>query len=314
MRVARMKMIGADCYYHVCNRLAGPKNEYPFTDVDKEFGFKLVERLSRLFLVETISMCMMGNHLHLICLAPAEPPDLEEVARRHNAFYGKKKPELSVENDRPKLERLADQLIDISCFMRQLNQRFTHYYNRAHNRRGHLWADRFKSTILEGGEALWNAVKYVELNPVRAGLESDPADYRFCSWGRFRGSGAHPFAANFVKHMNRCRTWASAEAHGAADVYAMFQGELARVMAAESGADSEEIHAAARKARTGKESMPLRFLRRTRHWTDGKIIGCKAFVQETACRFEERQRAMRRRLSKGGTETGALYCLTHLLQ
>jgi hypothetical protein len=92
-------------------------------------------------------------------------------------------------------EQAAADMIDISHFMRQYQQAYARYVNKAHNRRGTLWADRFKSTILEGERALWNCVKYVELNPVRARLCGDPADYRWCSWGRYCGSGRHPFAA-----------------------------------------------------------------------------------------------------------------------
>ena len=46
-----------------------------------------------------------------------------------------------------------------------------------------------------------------------------------------------------------------------------------------------------------KESMPLRFLRRIRHWTDGLIIGNKAFVQEAAAQFYDRKRVLKKRLS-----------------
>ena len=36
MRTARTKMRGSACYYHACARIAGVKNDYLFTDVDKE--------------------------------------------------------------------------------------------------------------------------------------------------------------------------------------------------------------------------------------------------------------------------------------
>ena len=62
MRTARTKMKGRACYYHACARIAGAKDDYLFTDVDKEKGMKIVQDLARLFFVEPISMCWMGNH------------------------------------------------------------------------------------------------------------------------------------------------------------------------------------------------------------------------------------------------------------
>src|SRR5210317_1138373 len=43
------------------------------------------------------------------------------------------------------------------------------------------------------------------------------------------------------------------------------------------------------KGRKG-DSMPIRFYRRSRYWTDGAFIGSKAFVQEVGCMFEEHER------------------------
>ena len=63
MRTARTKMRGRACYYHACARIAGDKDDYLFTDVDKEKGIKIVQDLARLFLVEPVSICWMGNHL-----------------------------------------------------------------------------------------------------------------------------------------------------------------------------------------------------------------------------------------------------------
>ncbi len=66
MRTARTKMRGKACFYHACARIAGAKDDYLFTDVDKEKGIKIVSDLARLFFVEPISICWMGNHWHII--------------------------------------------------------------------------------------------------------------------------------------------------------------------------------------------------------------------------------------------------------
>ena len=310
MRTARIKMKGRSCYYHACARIAGSRDDYLFTDVDREKGMKIVSDLARLFFVEPISMCWMGNHWHLILYIPDLPPGNQETAERYNRFYGKNHVNLDPISNPGRCQKMAEQLTDISFFMRQIHQKFTFYINRVHNRRGTLWADRFKSTILEGEHALWNCVKYIELNAVRAGLIDDPADYRFCSWGNFCGRGKHVFGDNFVRHMRKS-LGELAEDWTDEDVLAEFRGELARTISYESGI-TENLHEIKETAKK-KESMQVLFLRRTRHWTDGLIIGSKAFVQETGCQFYDHKRVMHKQLSSGADQAGNfLHCYRRL--
>jgi len=57
------------------------------------------------------------------------------------------------------------------------------WYNRRHGRFGTLWAERFKSLVVEDSpEAVQAVAAYIDLNPVRAGICDDPKDYRFCSY------------------------------------------------------------------------------------------------------------------------------------
>ena len=65
-------------------------------------------------------------------------------------------------------------------------------------------------------------------------------------------------------------------------------------------------------ARKG-ESMPVKYLRRIRHITDGGIIGSKLFVQETASLFREKKCVMKKKFSHGKTDDGiTLYCYKYL--
>ena len=306
MREARKKLLGQGCYYHLMNRVSGPvSGYYPFTDVDKEYGIKLLQKAAKFFLVEVISASWMGNHFHLVVYAPNEVPSAEKVAGRYNRFYGKSKYIDATEVERCK--QIGEQMIDISYFMKWYLQKYTCYFNRVHNHRGSLWADRFKSTIVQGTEALWKCVKYVELNPVRAGLTENPADYRFSTWGYFCGSGRPLFKKYFLRHMKRSRWGDKASNYSEEDLYSELRGELGRTIANESGLAGKALDEAIAKARK-KESMPVRFLRRTRHWTDGVVIGSKSFVQETYCQFRDKEEVMRHKLSRGSTETGTLYC------
>ena len=76
--------------------------------------------------------------------------------------------------------KLIERMGDVSAFMKELKQRFSRWYNRRHERFGTLWAERFKSVLVEDQPMSVEAVAaYIDLNPVRAGLVEDPKDYRY---------------------------------------------------------------------------------------------------------------------------------------
>ena len=314
MRKAREKVLGQGCYYHLMNRLAGYKDDHPFTDVDREYGMRLVARLANYYMLEFISMCWMGNHFHIVLYAPGkdELPDNKIIAERHNNYYNNRLDKIVEVTDTVACLEIAEKMFDISHFMKNFQQAFVVYYNRMHQRRGHLWADRFKSVILDRIGALWAAVKYVELNPVRAGLVVDPADYRHSTWGWFCGSGKHLFGKSFFKHMRRCKQLLDKDC-SIEELFKHFNGELGRTIAYESGQRGEELDKSIQKAKKGV-SMPLRYLRRTRHWTDGGIIGSKEFVLNMAGKFaKDKEQLFKKQLSCGKNDTGDyLYCLKRL--
>lgn len=77
-----------------------------------------------------------------------------------------------------------------SCalLMRELGKRYVPYYNRRYGRTGTLWEGRFKSCLVETSEYVLACHRYIELNPVRAGMVSAPTDYRWSSYGGNAGS------------------------------------------------------------------------------------------------------------------------------
>jgi len=312
MRRARQKLKNESCYYHLMNRICGPKEgNHPFTDVDRELGFQIVQEACRYFLLEVISAAWMGNHFHLVVYSPSDRPSNELIAARHDEFFERRRvrPAPLDPEDHKACSEVAEDMLDISAFMRWIQVAFSSSFNRRSDRRGSLWAGRFKSVIIESGEALETLVKYVELNPVRSGLADDPADYRFCSWGRFSGSGRHPFRENFLKHMKKCSPRMAKMSEK--EIYAEFRASLARTIARERGATCEQADQAARAARA-EVSMPVRFLARTRYFSDGAIIGSKGFVQEMASRFRDRTRVMDRQLPRGFDGKLALYSFKRL--
>jgi len=71
--------------------------------------------------------------------------------------------------------------------MRQLNGIYTQRFNRRHDRIGHLFQGRFKSILIEKDPHLLELIRYVVLNPVRAGLVARPEGWH---WSNFRATAA----------------------------------------------------------------------------------------------------------------------------
>ena len=295
MRGRRLKNDQEKSYLHCFNRTAGWSGEQFFGDVEKEKMFCLVERLQKFYCIEIISFVCMSNHWHaVVCTYPEL-----EVKRSFRAFYGNNATEPDW-SDSTVVERYAKRMRDVSCFVKDLQQRFTCWFNRHHGRRGRLWADRFKSVLLEGGCALWECLKYVEMNPVRAGLCKDPADYRFCSWGRYCGSGKHPFADSFEKHLLFCvPTVGEKDVIDLTEIAKFFASELARIAASERKETPEE---SGKSAKAGKvQPFDLHVTRRVRYWTDGAVIGSKAFVERIATDFFGVEQVRKKRMKVSTT-------------
>ena len=70
----------------------------------------------------------------------------------------------------------------ISKMMQYIGRHYVPYINFNYGRTGTLWEGRFKSCLVEQGSYLINCQRYIELNPVRANMVSDPAEYRWSSY------------------------------------------------------------------------------------------------------------------------------------
>ena len=72
--------------------------------------------------------------------------------------------------------------------MKLLGQRYVQYINRTYKRSGTLWEGRFRSSIIEQQDYLFICQRYIEMNPVRAGIVDRPGEYRWSSY-RINGQG-----------------------------------------------------------------------------------------------------------------------------
>jgi len=70
----------------------------------------------------------------------------------------------------------------ISNMMQSVGRRYVRYFNREYQRSGTLWEGRFKSSLVQSETYLLQCQRYIELNPVRAGMVSDPAQYVWSSY------------------------------------------------------------------------------------------------------------------------------------
>ncbi len=75
---------------------------------------------------------------------------------------------------------------DISRIIISLGRRYVQYINKTYRRTGTLWDSRYKSSLVQEDHYLLLCQRYIELNPVRAGMVNDPAHYR---WSSYRANG-----------------------------------------------------------------------------------------------------------------------------
>jgi len=116
--------------HHITQR-GNNRQDVFFVDDDRRVYLELLKEQADKYGLELAGYCLMSNHVHLIAIPHAEESLALAVGRTHF--------------------------------------RYTQYINRFHRRSGHLWQGRFYSCALDERH-FWLAMKYVELNPVRAGL------------------------------------------------------------------------------------------------------------------------------------------------
>ncbi|MBP5987255.1 MAG: transposase [Azonexus sp.] len=80
----------------------------------------------------------------------------------------------------------ADNAGGTGALMKALGQRYVQYVNRVYRRSGSLWEGRFRSCPIQEEAYLLACQRYIELNPVRAGMVEHPGEYH---WSSYRANG-----------------------------------------------------------------------------------------------------------------------------
>ncbi|MDO8311393.1 MAG: transposase [Sideroxyarcus sp.] len=110
----------------------------------------------------------------------------------------------------------------IAKMMQSIGRRYVQYINRSYHRTGSLWEGRFKSSLVQAEEYLLTCMRYIELNPVRANMVNDPAQYR---WSSYWHNGLGQADERIVPHPLYL-TLGNDEADRLAEYRGLFRSEL----------------------------------------------------------------------------------------
>jgi hypothetical protein len=232
--------------------------------------------------------------------------------------------------------RYTRRMHDLSWFMKSLLERFTKWFNGRHKRSGTLWEDRFKSVIVESGTAARTIAAYIDLNPVRAGMVSDPADYRWSSYGEAVGGGAKGngkkaregivracmshkgigFDAEKWKDVSRIYRRAMGMALGRKNSNFKFQNS-SKSKTSITKNTAEMLESEDNETVLPDLGMAGMLMKRVRYFTDGAVIGSKEFVNEAFAgareRFSEKRKDGARRMrGSGAAAKGLLWSMRDL--
>jgi len=112
----------------------------------------------------------------------------------------------------------------IACAMQAVGRRYVPYFNEKYQRTGGLFEGRYRSTIVGDERYLMTCMRYIELNPVRAGLVARPETYRWSSYPTHAMAAPSGILAPHDVYLrlgssgiDRCRSWRGFCAQGVSD-------------------------------------------------------------------------------------------------
>ncbi|MCZ6673566.1 MAG: transposase [Verrucomicrobia bacterium] len=282
MRTSRLKVKGQSAVYHCVTRVVG--GAMLLDKHAKEVLRKQMWYMARFCGVEILTYCILTNHFHVLVRVPEKQSiDDKELLARFSELYGNQKGRLETlesilkkggDEAQTEREKLMARMGDVSLFMKELKQRFSIWYNRSHKRYGTLWAERFKSVLIEdAASCLKTVAAYIDLNPVRAGLVEDPKDYRFCGYSEaISGNGkARSGLCKFLQEKNIKTALA----------------DYRKILFLMGSTTSRESQLAMNREKVIKVveadgELPLAQVLRLkiRYFTDGMVLGSKNYVDQ----------------------------------
>ncbi|MCC6235440.1 MAG: chemotaxis protein CheW [Verrucomicrobiales bacterium] len=319
-----------EAYYHCFSRILegqrilGPAERSEFRHLMREY--------EAFCGVQVLTYCVMSNHFHILVAVPRPPdtlPTADELLARFDRLTGSSPAphhRQVVEIYRAQENRngeaqwcatVARRLWNVSEFIKAIKQRFTQWHNRRQGRRGTLWEGRFGSVLVEGaGRALAAMAAYIDLNPVRAGLTTDPKEYSWSGYGS--AMAGDPTARRGLQRLAKILC-----PHDAPDVplalehYRMHLYRQADPSRESIGPDGRTLRAtlpleAIREVIQHRGKLPLiEYVHcRVRYFCEGVFLGTRPWVESLfryyRRRFSPRRRSGARRMShlaEGGLYT-----------
>ena len=122
-------------------------------DQDRATLIKILARTLRVCDAHAFAFCLMGNHYHLV---------------------------------------LQTRQANLSVLMRRVNSLYSLTFNQRHRRHGHVFEGRFFAVHVDRDAYLLEVCRYVDLNPVRAGIVDSPAQWRWSSYRAHVGTTSAP--------------------------------------------------------------------------------------------------------------------------
>ncbi|MCK5649103.1 MAG: transposase [Gammaproteobacteria bacterium] len=114
------------------------------SDKDMKAYLSWLKEFSKKYFVDIHAWVLMTNHVHLLCT----PQEDKAISR----------------------------------MMQSIGRMYVRYYNFSYQRSGTLWEGRFKSCLIQSEQYLFELHRYIELNPVRAGMVEEPGEYSWSSY------------------------------------------------------------------------------------------------------------------------------------
>ena len=147
--MARLPRLTVPGYPHHIIQRGNNRQAIFAADADYEMLLSLLDEHARRQGVAIHAYVLMSNHFHLL----ATPGEAEAIPR----------------------------------MMQAVGRRYVRYFNQRQGRTGTLWEGRYRSTLIQAERYLLACMVYLDLNPVRAGMVADPADYRWSSHAHYLG-------------------------------------------------------------------------------------------------------------------------------
>jgi hypothetical protein len=284
--MARIKMEGESAAYHVYGRVCGFQGEFPLVKpLCRKTLIALMRHYAGGYCCRVAAFNVMGTHYHAVIQFEAyRNLSPEELRQRALRLYPNSEAMLD-QWPQAKWDRLQERLFDISEFMRNLHSAFGRFYNRTYGRFGRFWAERFKSTLLENTQAMRDAMLYVELNAVRAGLVLRPEDWKGSSLHLHeagRDDWLMPLTALFETTPKRALAeYRSLVYYRGAVPTRPGQAAISQRIVKEEEARGFKVSGA--------------YAKRLRYFVDGLVIGSEQFVRDRIDQLRDGKLYLRRR-------------------